>query len=63
MSAAGPLYRTFKVTSGAIYGGVPQKVLSFMLESILKPKSIILILFLSSTKIFSNFKSLWHIFF
>lgn len=63
-STAAPLYGFFIIYSGAIYPGVPKEVVKFpSFDSIREanPKSAILILNSSSSKIFSGFKSLWQI--
>ena len=61
MSAGGPLYSVLFTISGAMYEGVPQKILIFFSfgMQVLNPKSMILILFLSSKSRFSNLMSLW----
>jgi hypothetical protein len=60
-SASAPLYGIFLVIYGDINGGVPQYVVSICAEFSLNPKSIILTLPLSSTRIFSGFRSRWQI--
>jgi hypothetical protein len=42
MSASYPEYSFFKIISGNIYEGVPQKTLSLSLQLVANPKSIIL---------------------
>jgi len=57
ISADLPKYSVFLTISGAIYDGVPQKILSFLSDDTLteNPKSIILIIIVSlSIKMFSN---------
>jgi len=45
ISAAWPLYSCFEKISGAMKDGVPQKSLSFSLQEIANPKSIIFTLY------------------
>ena len=61
MSAGGPAYSIFETISGAMYEGVPQKILTFFSCGIHveNPKSISLTLVLvSSSRIFSSLISL-----
>lgn len=64
MSTYLPSYSCLRTSSGAIYDGVPQKILSFcwLVQKAAKPKSITLIIFvLSSIRILSSLTSLWAI--
>lgn len=60
MSAGGPQYSVFRTISGAMYDGVPQKILIFLSfgTQVENPKSIILISLSSSSNRFSSFMSL-----
>jgi len=63
ISAGGPAYSSFYTISGAIYEGVPQKILIFLSlgMQVEKPKSMIFILLWSSSSKFSSLISLWVI--
>lgn len=63
MSAGGPQYSVLRTISGAIYDGVPQNILIFFSlgMQVEKPKSMILMLLLSSNNRFSSLISLWVI--
>lgn len=62
-SAGPPKYGILSTISGAMYGKVPQKSLSFSSNRAFfaKPKSMMRISRSSLTRTFSNFKSLWKI--
>lgn len=63
MSVPLPSYIFLETISGAIYGGVPQKLPSCFSVFELKPKSIILMQLESSSKIFSSLRSRWQMLF